>query len=85
MVVETAGVLEGQGVRELGVNLEGAGPQEVVRGRAAWCGALLTEALCGGRSWRPEVALQRQEEVEQMSESDEGEKEPGGSGWTPHL
>lgn len=83
MVVETAGVLEVQGERELGVTLEGAGPQEAVRGRAAWCGALLTEALCGGRSWRPEVALQR--EGEQMNESDEGEEEPGGSGWTPHL
>lgn len=83
---EMAGVLGAPGVHELGVDLEGVGPQKGVRGRVAWCGALSTEASYGGLSWRPEVAVRQWEvEEEEPSESDVCEVEPGCFGWTPHL
>lgn len=45
-----AGVLVDQRARELGVDLAGVGPQKVVYGRVAWCGALLMEALYEGQN-----------------------------------
>lgn len=88
--VETAGVLGAPGVLGLGVDLEGVAARKGVCGRAAWCGALSTEASYGGQSWRPEVAVRRAEEEEEKEEkeareSDVCEEEPGGFGWTLHL
>lgn len=78
------GVLRGG--RGPGANLEGAGPRGAERGRAAWCGALWTEALCGGRSRGPEVAPRRRGESEgEASESAEGGEGSGGSGRTRRL
>lgn len=83
VVGETVGVLGVPGVHDLGVDLEGVEPWKGVRGRVAWCGALLTEASSGGQSWKLEVALRRAEE--EARESDVCEEEPGCLGWTPHL
>lgn len=92
--VEMAGVPVALGVHELGVDPEEVGPRKGVRGRAAWCGVLSTEASYGGRSWRPEVAVRRAEEEGKEEEeekearereSDVCEEEPGCLGWTPHL
>lgn len=82
--VVMAGVLGALREPEMGVDLEGVAPWEGVRGRVVWCGALLMEALCGGQSLRPEVALGRLEEQE-VKESDVHEEEPGCLGWSPHL
>lgn len=58
-------------------------------GRAAWCGAPLTEASYGGQSWRPEVALRQAQEEEKGEEEARGrgvcEEEPGCFGWTRHV
>lgn len=88
--VEMAGVPVGPGVHEQGVDLEGVGPRKGVRGREAWCGALWMEALYGGQSWRPEVAVQRAEEEKgeeaaAARESNVCEKELGCSWWSPHV
>lgn len=70
----------------LGANLEVAGPRGEECGRAAWCGALWTEALYGGRSRRPEVAPRRWGEPKgEQSDSAEGGEESGGSGPTLRL
>ncbi len=74
--VEMAGVLGAQGVGELGVDLEGVEPQKGVCGKAVWCGDLWTEASYGGQSWRPEVAVRREEEAE-ARETNVDEEEPG--------
>lgn len=73
------------GGRELGANLEAAGPRGAGRGRAAWCGAPWTEALCGGRSRRPGVAPRRWGEgrAGPGSESAAGGRGSGGGGRTP--
>lgn len=87
--VETAGVLVAPGVREQGVDLEGVRGRKVVRGRGVWCGALWMEALYGGQSWRPEVAVRQAEEEEkgekEARESVVCEKEPGCWWWTLQL
>lgn len=84
-----AAVLGAQGVHELGVDLEGVHERVVRCRRAVSYGALLTEALYGGQSWRPEVAVQqaevKEEEEEVAMESDVRGEGPGGSGWTLHL
>lgn len=81
--VEMVGVLVAPREPELGVDLEGVEPWAGVRGRAVWCGALLMEALYGGQSLRPEVAL-RQVEEQKVKESDVCKEEPGCLGWSPH-
>lgn len=83
--VEMVGVLGALREPELGVDLEGVEPWEGVHGRAVWCGALLMEALYGGQSLRPEVALRRVEEQQEVKESDVCEEEPGCLGWSLRL
>lgn len=74
------------GGRETVVNMEAAGPPGAEPWRAARCEAPWTEALCGGRSRRPEVAPRRWGEGEEgRSESAEGAEASGGSGPTRRL
>lgn len=73
-------------VHEKEVDQEEVGKQEGVCVRVVWCVALLMAASFGGQSWRPEVAVQREEEEEEEgSESVEYEEEAGCLGWTLHL
>lgn len=77
--VETVGVPGAPGVDVMGVDPEGVGRWKGVCGREVWFEAPWTEALCGGRSWRPEVAVRRAEEEEKRGAKEGGacEREPG--------
>lgn len=80
-----AGVLGAPGVYELGEDMEVVVPRKGVPAEVAWCGALLTEALYGEQSRRPEVAVQQAEEQAGLRERDVCKEEPGCLGWTLHL